>query len=85
MSNDIKRPVRKYQRKDPLENNRELIKFAKESSRKAIGDLLDSGIDVVYIKDGHMVKESPSRKVTIVGRTSKITEQFSLKDYLCQG
>ena len=80
-----KRPVQKYKRKSPLENNRELMKFAKQSSKKAIDDLLDSGIEVTYIKDGHFVKESPARKVTIGRAVESIEEQFNLKDYLCQG
>lgn len=85
MSFDKKRPVRKYNRKNPFDNNRELMKFAKESSRKAIDALLDSGIDVVYIRDGHLVKESPARKVTIVRGAKNGEEKFNLKDYLCQG
>lgn len=85
MNSVKKRPVRKFQRKNPLENNRELMKYAKQSSRKAIDDLLDSGIEVTYIKDGHFVKESPARKITIVRETRSSAEPFNLKDYLCQG
>lgn len=61
------------------------MRFAKESSRKAIDDLLNSGIEVTYIKDGHLVKESPTRKVSIVRRANQADEQFNLKEYLCQG
>ncbi|WP_409523327.1 hypothetical protein [Nitrincola sp. MINF-07-Sa-05] len=76
--------VRKHKRADAFEDNRELMRLAKVSSRNAIASLLESGISVVYLKDGNVVRKSPDNTITVVSEGGS-AEKFDLREYLCQG
>lgn len=76
--------VRKHSRIKPFDDNRMLLHYAKLSSREAIEGLLESGISVVYMKDGKLVRKSPDQTVTVVKETEN-KEKFNLREYLCHG
>ncbi len=77
--------IRKHTRKDPLDDNRKLLGLAKESSRKAVNELLQAGISVVYLENGQLVEKGPNQEITVVRGKKSAPNNFSLKDYLCQG
>lgn len=76
--------VRKHKRAGAFDDNRELMRLAKASSKSAIDSLLESGVSVVYLKDGKLVRKSPDKSISIVREGFK-TEAFDLREYLCQG
>jgi len=76
--------IRKHGRAKPFDDNRKLMHFAKLSSREAIGDLLESGISVVYLENGKLLKRNPDQTVTVVKELEN-REKFDLREYLCHG
>lgn len=76
--------VRKHKRVRAFEDNRELMRLAKASSKSAIESLLESGISVVYLKDGQLVRKAPDKSISIVSDNAR-EEAFDLREYLCQG
>lgn len=76
--------VRKHKRSQPLDDNRTLMKYSKIASRRAIEDLLEAGISVVYTKDGQLVRKSPDKEITVI-REAREADTFDLRGYLCQG
>ncbi|SFM70722.1 hypothetical protein [Halopseudomonas yangmingensis] len=76
--------VRKGNRKQPFDDNKKLMQFAELSSRKSIKNLLDSGISVVYVKDGNLVSQNPDHEITVI-KPAENKDMFNLREYLCQG
>lgn len=76
--------VRKSKRSDPLEDNRQLMKYAKASSRAARRKALKAGLPVVYVKNGELVQETPDHQINVLERAA-VNETFDLREYLCQG
>lgn len=78
--------VRKYARKKAFDDNRQLMRLAKTSSRDAIENSRASGIAIFYLKDGELIKEEPDRRVEVVKKANKaVKKSFDLREYLCQG
>lgn len=76
--------VRKRQRVQAFDDNRKLMHFAKQSSRRAIEEMLDSGVAVVYVRDGNLVRQDPDHTVTVI-KELESHDKFNLREYLCQG
>ncbi|SDU08118.1 hypothetical protein [Halopseudomonas salegens] len=76
--------VRKTKRKQPFDDNKMLMQFARLSSRKSIENLLASGISVVYMKDGDLVSQNPDHEITVI-KPAENKEKFDLREYLCHG
>lgn len=77
-----KRVIRKYNRKNPMENNKHLSAFAKKASRSAISTSFAAGVPVVYIKEGQLVREHPDHRIEVLGEVNH--QPFDLMAYLCQ-
>ena len=76
--------VRKHDRDDPMQNTRELMSFARASSRRAIKKQLESGVSVVYVKNGNIVEVGADKQEKVIKKI-KPKKPFDLRAYLCQG
>ncbi|WP_412851506.1 hypothetical protein [Ectothiorhodospira shaposhnikovii] len=75
--------VRKYERKDPMQDTRKLMKFARTASTMAIQKQLKNGVPVVFVKDGNVVEVGVDGKEKVIKHV-KPKKPFDLQAYLCQ-
>lgn len=75
--------IRKHEHDDPMQDTRKLIRFARAASLSAINKQLESGISVVYAKNGNVVEVGADRQERVI-KTINPKKPFDLRAYLCQ-
>jgi len=66
-----------------MQDTRKLMTFARAASRRAIKNQLESGVSVVYVKNGNVVEVGADKQERVI-KAIEPKKHFDLRAYLCQ-